>query len=107
MDTTNRTTVPITTIIYAPVERVWQAWTDPALIMQWFGSDPNGTVQKAELDVRPGGHFQITFHNADQAEHTCSGTYKVVEKWSNLSFSWMWKSTFAKLERALAQQADH
>jgi uncharacterized protein YndB with AHSA1/START domain len=38
----------------APVQIVWQLWTDPTHFREWFG--PTGvTVPVAELDVRVGG----------------------------------------------------
>ena len=37
-------------------ERMWQAWTERARLMQWFG--PKGfTMPAAKLDSRPGGWF--------------------------------------------------
>lgn len=92
MRTMDEATVVIKTTFHVPVEKVWQAWTNPALIMRWFGSDPHGSVSKAVLDVRTGGHFEITFNDSDKTEHTCSGIYKDVEKFRKLTFSWMWKS---------------
>jgi uncharacterized protein YndB with AHSA1/START domain len=76
----------------APPETVWQAWTEPDWISRWFGSDPNGKVLMAELDVRPGGRFEVTFCNADETRHTCSGIYTDVQPYSKLTFSWGWRS---------------
>jgi uncharacterized protein YndB with AHSA1/START domain len=73
-------------------QKIWQAWTDPELVKLWFGSDPNGKVLSAHLDVRSGGKFEVTFTNSDKAEHTCFGAYKVIELYRKLSFSWTWKS---------------
>jgi uncharacterized protein YndB with AHSA1/START domain len=109
--------ISIEKTINVPVEKVWYAWTDPALVMKWFGSDPNGKVLKAILDVRPGGYFEITFNDSDQTEHTCSGIYKDVQKFKKLTFSWMWKSepdvesfvtlSFADKGNATQMQFDH
>ena len=74
------------------LENVWEAWTNPVCLMNWFGSDPNGKVLKAEVDVRPGGYFTITFQDADLTEHTCFGMYAEVEALRKLAFSWQWKS---------------
>jgi uncharacterized protein YndB with AHSA1/START domain len=82
----------IETTIHAPIEKVWQAWTESSVIMKWFGSDPKGKVHSARLDVRPGGSFEVMFQDADQTEHTCFGNYKEVENLSKLSFTWHWKS---------------
>jgi uncharacterized protein YndB with AHSA1/START domain len=82
----------IETIINAPVEKVWQAWTVPDIILQWFGSDPNGRGISAALDVKPGGSFEISFSDSDGTAHTCNGGYILVEKFTKLKFSWTWKS---------------
>ncbi|HEX2034084.1 MAG TPA: SRPBCC domain-containing protein [Chloroflexota bacterium] len=43
----------VTRIFDAPVERVWQAWTEPELVMRWWG--PQGfTSPLARMDVREG-----------------------------------------------------
>src|SRR5687767_15456099 len=77
--------------IVSSIEKIWEAWTNPNLILKWFGSDPKGKGLKAELDVRPGGYFEITFQDSDLTEHTCSGIYDEVRALSKLAFSWKWK----------------
>lgn len=44
----------LTRIIDAPCEKVFKAWTDPALLMQWFAPKP-WTTPKVQTDVRVGG----------------------------------------------------
>jgi uncharacterized protein YndB with AHSA1/START domain len=90
--TTDDSSIFLETSFNSSIERAWEAWTNPRQLMQWFGSDPNGKVLKAELDVRPGGYFEVTFQDADLTEHTCSGIYHEVQKPNKLSFSWQWKS---------------
>jgi uncharacterized protein YndB with AHSA1/START domain len=76
----------------AGADKIWQAWTHPSFIKQWFGSDLNGKVLKTEMDVQPGGNFKITFRDSDGTEHTCSGIYKDVQPYNKLSFTWNWKN---------------
>lgn len=42
----------------APIERVWEAWTDPVLLRQWWGPDKT-TVTDCEIDLRVGGNLRI------------------------------------------------
>jgi uncharacterized protein YndB with AHSA1/START domain len=45
----------------APLDRVWQAWTDPERMAQWWG--PKGfSCRIVKLDLRPGGicHYRLT-----------------------------------------------
>lgn len=88
----NNNAIAIETTINAPIESVWQAWTDADRVLKWFGSDPKGYGVSAKLDVRLGGYFEVTFNNSDGAEHMCSGFYTDVEPLRKLSFSWRWKS---------------
>jgi uncharacterized protein YndB with AHSA1/START domain len=76
-----------------PTLKIWQAWTQPEIVRLWFGSDPNGVVVQARLDVRVGGEFEVTFANSDKTEFTCYGTYREIEPNSMLCFSWSWKNT--------------
>jgi uncharacterized protein YndB with AHSA1/START domain len=48
----------------APVELVWQMWTDPEHFKNWYG--PTGfTVPVAEMDVRVGGKHLICMASPD------------------------------------------
>jgi len=76
----------------ASPKALWEAWTNPLQIMQWFGSDPRGKGLKADIDVRPGGSFEISFADSNFTTHTCSGIYEKVEMNQLLAFSWTWKS---------------
>lgn len=64
----------LTRLIDAPCERVYQAWTDPALLKQWFAPLPY-TTPSAELDVRVGGRSLIVMRSPDGAEIPCPGIY--------------------------------
>ena len=96
----------------APVEEVWRAWTEPEMVLRWFGSNRDGVGLEAELDVRVGGNFLVSFR--DSMEHTCYGIYSVVEEPYRLGFSWNWKSepgvtsqVVVKLERDLGGTRMH
>ena len=88
----NNDTISISKTFHASIEKIWAAWTDPSIISKWFGSDPNGIVLNAMMDVMPGGHFAITFKDGNGTEHTCYGVYRDVQPYDKLSFSWMWRS---------------
>src|SRR3982751_6799515 len=52
----------------APRELVWQVWTDPKHIEQWWG--PNGfTTTTKEYDLRPGGVWLFTMHGPDGTDY--------------------------------------
>lgn len=61
-------------IIEAPAAKVYQAWTDPVMIVHWFTPAPWKTVS-AELDVRPGGKSFIVMQSPDGTEMPNPGVY--------------------------------
>lgn len=42
----------------APIQKVWQAWTDPEQLKQWWGPQ-NVSIPECEVDLRVGGKFYI------------------------------------------------
>lgn len=78
----------------APAAKVFEAWTDPQKIVQWFGPAPTlvDTV-KADMDVRVGGDFRISFKTDDGDYHEVGGKYLEVVPGQRLVFSWAWHST--------------
>lgn len=67
----------ITRVFDAPRELVWQAWTDPARMAQWWGPR-TFTNPVCELDVRPGGAYRIVMCGPDGAEYPFTGVYREV-----------------------------
>ena len=45
----------------APIARVWQAYTDPDLIAQWWGSGGESMVIE-RMEVERGGHWRFVTH---------------------------------------------
>jgi uncharacterized protein YndB with AHSA1/START domain len=75
----------------ASPEKIYAAWTDPEKIVKWFGPDA-GPVKSANLDVREGGSYAITFFTEDGEEHNVSGVYREVVPNEKLVFSWAWRT---------------
>ncbi|MGB1696840.1 MAG: SRPBCC family protein [Thermoplasmatota archaeon] len=57
----------------APVERVWQAWTDPAMVRDWYGPTPEQCKVEV-MDVKEGGVYRRFM-----GEHLDEGMYHAVE----------------------------
>jgi uncharacterized protein YndB with AHSA1/START domain len=61
--------ITITRVFDAPRRLVWDAWTDPRQLVEWWGargwSTPLDTVT---LELRPGGAFRLTSVDEEGAE---------------------------------------
>lgn len=61
----------------APRALVWQAWTDPAHIMRWWG--PSGFVnQRCESELMVGGDFRLEMRAPDGNVYPCIGTFREI-----------------------------
>ncbi len=57
--------------------KVYQAWTEPALLKQWFAPAP-WTIAEAHLDVRVGGSNRFTLRSPEGVDYPYSGVYMEV-----------------------------
>lgn len=84
--TTESRDLILTRSFHAPPEKVFNAWTQPELLMQWFAPLP-WTMAKAELDVRVGGTSLIVMRSPEGKTFPGHGVYLEVVKNSRLVFT--------------------
>jgi len=77
--------IKIIRIYDAPVQLVWDAWTDPAQVAQWWG--PRGfTLTTHSKDLKPGGHWHYTMHGPDGVDYPSKTIYFEVEPCAKLVY---------------------
>jgi uncharacterized protein YndB with AHSA1/START domain len=77
MPTAQDQQVLITRIFDAPRDLVFQAWTDPDHVAQWFGPEGMDTPRETvAIDLRVGGRYELTMVR-DDAQYPLS--YEIVE----------------------------
>ncbi len=74
-------------VIRAPRSAIWEAWTDPDLLAQWWIPAPT-QLRVDRLDVRPGGAFvtRMSDDGDTYVPHT-DGIFLVVEPEQRLVFT--------------------
>lgn len=76
----------------APRERVFDAWTNPEVLREWWSAMPTMTPGEIEVDLREGGRYRMSMH-ADTGEvHTVVGEYTELRPPERIAYTWTWES---------------
>jgi uncharacterized protein YndB with AHSA1/START domain len=72
-------TITVETLVHAPIETVWDAYTTPADIMQWNAASDDWHTTASSVDLRVGGHFSSRMEAKDGSfGFDFAGTYTTV-----------------------------
>lgn len=71
---------------------VFRAWTDPAVIVKWFGPQP-GSLLSADVDLRIGGAWRFVMSDDERGTTGFEGEYLDIRPHSRLVLSWSKFST--------------
>jgi uncharacterized protein YndB with AHSA1/START domain len=76
----------------APVETVWEAWTDPKQLKEWWGPG-NIIILECEVELRAGGRFYVVMEGGEGmgpyrgTRWPMEATFTAVEPHSKLSYT--------------------
>jgi uncharacterized protein YndB with AHSA1/START domain len=80
-------------VFHAPRERVFQAWTDPKKMTEWFCHAKPGLIgELIVMDVRPGGLYGFDVSSADGKVFKVRGKYLEIKPPEKLAFTWFWET---------------
>jgi uncharacterized protein YndB with AHSA1/START domain len=80
----------ITRILDAPRRLVFDAWTDPAQVAQWWG--PQGFVTTScEMDIREGGAFRVGMRSPEGTQYVKRGVYRLIVAPERIEFTFAWE----------------
>jgi len=77
-------------VIDAPRARVFEAWTNPEQMAQWFAPKPFKLIID-KMDFRPGGRFSMAMRGPDGNDFPFTGVYREIVPPAKLS----WAGEFA------------
>ncbi len=82
-------------VFRATAERMFNAWTTPEDIKQWFGPGP-GHLETVDVDLTEGGAWRFAYgQNEDGKAHQLSGHYEDISAPQRLVYSWVHTIIFA------------
>lgn len=65
MTTENKVNITVEATVNAPIETVWDLWTNPDHITKWNNASDDWHTPKAENDLREGGKFMSRMEAKD------------------------------------------
>ena len=75
-DTSDRE-LRLSRVLDAPVELVWEVWTQPDHIARWWGPD-GFTITIDLMELRPGGEWHLVMHGPDGIDYISRAVFKEV-----------------------------
>ncbi len=92
MSTAERATLRLERTFDAPADAVFDAWTNPEVLMRWWAAGPAMRTSVAEVDLRVGGSYRLSMEDPDAGTvHTVRGEYREVRRPECLVYSWCWE----------------
>jgi uncharacterized protein YndB with AHSA1/START domain len=92
--------------INATQQTLFEAWTQPTLLMRWWG--PQGVVcPAAEIDLRVGGSYRIANQFPDGTVVWIAGIFEVVEPPRGLTYTWQLNPPNGPVERVTVRFEAH
>ncbi|WP_333600541.1 SRPBCC family protein [Flavobacterium sp.] len=80
--------ITVKTIVKAPIEKVWNLWTQPEHITQWNNASEDWHTPKASNDLKAGGKFNFTMASRDgKMSFDFEGTYTAVKEHSVIEYN--------------------
>lgn len=76
----------LTRVFNAPRELVFDVWTDPKHLAQWWGPDCF-TNPVCRVDARPGGELYIVMRSPDGQDYPMKGVFQELRRPVRLSFT--------------------
>lgn len=63
----------------APIEKVWRAWTESAILDQWWAPKPYRSETRT-MDFRNGGHWLYAMVGPDNQKQWCRADFSDIKK---------------------------
>jgi uncharacterized glyoxalase superfamily protein PhnB/uncharacterized protein YndB with AHSA1/START domain len=77
--------IRVSRLLDAPVELVWEVWTDPDHIKEWWGPD-GFTNTITEMNMQQGGEWHLIMHGPDGTDYKNKSVFKEIVKYKKLVY---------------------
>jgi uncharacterized protein YndB with AHSA1/START domain len=78
----------------ATPEEVFDAWTNPEVLLRWWALGPTWTTPGCEVDLRVGGRYQLETIDDKGELFAVAGEYREVDRPRRLVYTWCWQNGY-------------
>lgn len=98
----NTTTLPTTLVMKhtfkAPIERVFDAWSTPEIMREFYAPREDMRVTEVQVDFRVGGTYRVAILMPDGDTFVTYGTYREIARPTRIVCSQQWQEDDPSLE---------
>ncbi len=87
--TTTKDSIVQEITINSPARRIFEALTDPAQLVKWWGVEGRFRATHVESDLRPAGQWLMRGNGMNGRPFTVRGTYREINYPHTLVFTWL------------------
>lgn len=88
----NNIALVVTKVFDATPEELFDAWTDPKQVAQWYGPEGFADSDIHTFEVKEGGVYSLTMNAPDGTKHKLRGVFKEIDKPNKLVLTWQWEN---------------
>lgn len=78
--------------IPSPRARIFEAFTRPNYLLQWFTPSPEIAIEILKFEFIPGGRFQLRWAMPDGRCPVVGGVFESIDRPKEITMSWMWEA---------------
>ena len=88
MEKTDKPIITVEVSVNAPIEKVWEVWSEPEHITKWNAASEDWHTPRAENDLRTGGKFNSRMEAKDGSfGFDFAGTYNEVREHELIAYT--------------------
>ena len=90
--------VRVSQTMRATPDRLFQAWTDPKELANWWRLEGDGwAFAGATLNLTVGGRYRLAMTSPDGKSHVAVGEYRQIDRPRRLVFTWDWEDVGSRV----------
>jgi uncharacterized protein YndB with AHSA1/START domain len=74
-----------------PPDRLFGAFTDPALLTRWFSPSADISIEILAHELRPGGRYRFRYRQPSGEINIVTGEFCAISPPTRLVFTWTWE----------------